>query len=40
LTVIEPPIASSARKETAPIAVFATAKLDHLRALLAVKRSA
>jgi hypothetical protein len=38
--VIEPPIASRARNETAPIAVLATRRLDHRRAVLAVKRSA
>jgi hypothetical protein len=37
---IAPPIASSARKDTAPMAVLATRALDHFRALLAVKRSA
>ena len=35
--VIVPPMASSARKEIAPIAVFATRKEDHFRALCAVK---
>jgi hypothetical protein len=40
LTVIDPPIASSARNDTAPIAVLATRRLDQRRAVLAVKRSA
>jgi hypothetical protein len=38
--VMAPPIASNARNEIAPMAVLATRKLDHLRAFLAVKRSA
>jgi hypothetical protein len=33
LTVIEPPMASSARNETAPMAVLATRRLDQRRAL-------
>jgi len=39
-SVIAPPMASSARNEIAPMAVWATRGADHLRALLAVKRSA
>jgi hypothetical protein len=35
-----PPIASSAKNDIAPMAVLATRELDHLRALLAVKRNA
>jgi len=38
--VIAPPIASSARKEIAPIAVWEMRSEEKRRALLAVKRSA
>ena len=39
-SVMAPPIASSARKEIAPIAVWATRGADQRRALFAVKRRA